>query len=464
MVFLIHAGTMHWVEKEFANLKLGDKRLVNRFKKVCLDLSMSTEGTVNRSISNWADKKGCYRLFSNEEFDPFEVMKVHKEKTKERMSEEKVVLSLNDSSFMSFTGKKSIKGLGNIGGKNRKGEDYEGDGFIFHTALGVTTEGLPLGIQSFLPYSRGYEKPWDVESERWHASFDDARETYGKNTKMIYVADREADQYELMSYIVQCKKDFVIRSKVDRMIHGTNHYLQWEIARESKKYQTTYFCPELNEDIDVEIKFGPVSFNNPKGNKNPGLRRKGVDFLELNYIEIKRVDTDDRWVLLTSLEVKLPEDALKVMHYYRQRWQIEEYFKILKGGGLKYEKSNLRTLERLIGQLATACVISWRVYYLQRFARLDGSQSAKDHFRLSELQAIALSEFKDLNRTKFSLREALGYIAKLGGYNKQKNDRGPGPITLYRGMVKIEIKADAIDDMKELAKTNPEGLLNILQR
>ena len=48
------------------------------------------------------------------------------------------------------------------------------------------------------------------------------------------------------------------------MIHGTNHYLQWEIARESKKYQTTYFCPELNEDIDVEIKFGPVSFNNPE--------------------------------------------------------------------------------------------------------------------------------------------------------------------------------------------------------
>jgi len=435
---------MDWVNNEFEYLKFGDKRLDNRFKKVCLDLSMTTEGTINRSISNSADKKACYRLFSNKDFDPFKVMDVHRQQTRERMKQEKVVLSLNDSSYMSFTGKKSIKGLGNVGGKTHKGNLYDGDGFIFHTALAVTTDGIPLGVQSFLPYSRA-NNLWDVESERWQASFDQSNELYSNETKMVYVADREADQYELMSYIKRENKDFVIRSKVDRLIHGTNHYLQWEIARDKKVYKTTYFCPELNEDVEVEVKYGSVSFNNPKGNKQPTLRRKGIDYLELNYLEIKRIESEDNWILLTTLEMHNPSDAMKVMHYYRQRWQIEEYFKILKGGALKYEMSNLRTFERLVGQLATACVISWRIYYLQRLARIDRNQEASAHFKLSELQAIGLSEFKDLRKISFKLIEALQFIAKLGGYNKRKNDNGPGPITLYRGMVKIEAKAEAIE-------------------
>jgi len=38
------------------------------------------------------------------------------------------------------------------------------------------------------------------------------------------------------------------------------------------------------------------------------------------------------WWLLTNLEVKTVEDAWGVVEAYRKRWQVEEFFRLLKAG------------------------------------------------------------------------------------------------------------------------------------
>ena len=38
------------------------------------------------------------------------------------------------------------------------------------------------------------------------------------------------------------------------------------------------------------------------------------------------------WLLLTNLEVKTVEDAWGVVEAYRKRWQVEEFFRLLKAG------------------------------------------------------------------------------------------------------------------------------------
>jgi hypothetical protein len=42
--------------------------------------------------------------------------------------------------------------------------------------------------------------------------------------------------------------------------------------------------------------------------------------------------TDVSWQLITSLPIGTMEEVLLVVTYYRQRWLLEIYFKILKTG------------------------------------------------------------------------------------------------------------------------------------
>lgn len=119
---------MSWVNEEFKNLNFGDERLNKRFLATAALLADAPCGTVNQSIISPKDKKAAYRLFSNSNFDACHVMQLHGEQTRDRIKNEKIILSLHDTTYLSYTGKKSIKGLGNMGGKSKSGETYEGDG------------------------------------------------------------------------------------------------------------------------------------------------------------------------------------------------------------------------------------------------------------------------------------------------------------------------------------------------
>jgi IS4 transposase len=50
---------------------------------------------------------------------------------------------------------------------------------------------------------------------------------------------------------------------------------------------------------------------------------------------------------LTSLPVNNYGDAFLVINYYSKRWHIENYFKVLKDGCCKVERTSLRTFEKL---------------------------------------------------------------------------------------------------------------------
>jgi hypothetical protein len=440
---------MSWVEEEFKNINLGDERLNKRFLATASLLADSPCGTVNQSIMTPKDKKAAYRLFSNSSFDSCHVMQLHAEQTKSRIKNEKVILSVHDTTYLSYTGKKSIKGLGNIGGKSKSGDTYEGDGYIFHAGMAVSEDGVPLGLQSFITWSRDKQDTWDVESDRWVDSFYDAKLLCNDSTQMIYVADREADQYKIIKEIIDNKGHFVIRSRFDRMVHGSSYYLDWDIKTSGRYDRSSYYCPYEKENIEVEVRYNNFSFNDPKVNRSRHLLRKDIDYVSLNYVEIQQIGKDNRWVLLTNLELNSVDDCMRVMKYYRQRWQIEEYFKVLKGGGCQVEKSNLRTYERLVNYLSVIAVVSWKMYYYLMLSRKTPEEPAKNCFKINELEALSLHFYKNWSDKIFmqTLKEIIKMIAELGGHGRySKND--PGLKSLYRGFVKLEIKAETIGDVK----------------
>ncbi len=70
-----------------------------------------------------------------------------------------------------------------------------------------------------------------------------------------------------------------------------------------------------------------------------------------------------RWNFITNLPVKSKKHIKKVLDWYKQRWKIETYFKVLKSG-LKVEESKLRTADRLSRLISMSCILAWRIHWL----------------------------------------------------------------------------------------------------
>ncbi len=446
MVFLCFHIQMHkWLEEEFENLSLSDTRLDKRFLNIMDSFFTTPEGCINRILKDEsAARTATYRFFGNRKFSSKKVLECHTKMTAERMKEHKVVLSLHDSSYFSFNTKPSIMGLGNIGGQLGDGEETKG--FIGHFALGITEEGLPLGLQAIKMWSRAYESEWEKESERWVETLEEAEKTYSDSTQMIYIADREADQFEVLHDAHHRGHLFVIRSKHDRMIQGEDHYLSWHMEKQKKIFDVEIDLPEEKCKVPAEMKFGKITINDTdrKSNKTPA--RQGVRNVELGVIEVKEKDKREgkeqlKWVLYTNLPLETKEDALKVVNYYRLRWQIESYFKVLKDGCCHVEHASLRSFEKLEGYTMCFAIIAWRMFWMKFLFHTNPDLPAQTILTESEIEVLKVRHPDKVDKRKFTVGEALKLVAMFGGYNNRKSDGPPGNITLWRGFMSVRERA-----------------------
>ncbi len=74
------------------------------------------------------------------------------------------------------------------------------------------------------------------------------------------------------------------------------------------------------------------------------------------------------WFLLTTLKVLHDDMAHKVIKYYRRRWRIEEWHRVLKTG-LDIENYKNGSAERIKRILAIDLVIGWRAMLLTIMGR-----------------------------------------------------------------------------------------------
>lgn len=441
-----------WINEEFKDLSLGDKRLTDRFIKAMNTFELRPEGCINRIFKDEAAaRKATYRLFSNNKFSTEKVLECHTQMTAERMKEHKVVLSLHDSSYFSYNTKPSIKGLGNIGGSLGNGEETRG--FIGHYALALTEQGLPLGLQAVKSWSRAHEAQWDKESERWVELLEDAEKTYSDDTEMIFIADREADQFQILHDSHYRGHSFVIRSKHDRAIQGEDHYLSWHMNKKRVQWDIDIELPKEKITVAASLKFGEITINDTDVKTNKNLARVGVRDVKLGVIEVqekaKREGADRlKWVLFTNLPLKTKEDALKVVNYYRLRWQIESYFKVLKEGCCHVEHANLRSFEKLDKYTVCFSIIAWRMFWVKFLYHTDPDLPAKAVLTDIEIEVLKVRR-KGLVKSKLTVGEALKYIAMLGGYNNRKGDGPPGSVTLWRGFMIIRDRAEYHEELIE---------------
>lgn len=447
-----------WIKKEFQTVDLGDQRLNRRLIKVAKALYEQPERSINGAIADWASTKAAYRLFDHPNVDSQALFEPHRKQTLGRVQSRKRALAIQDTTYLNFSNLDCIEGLGNIGKPPRGVQSLQG--LVMHQTLAVDPdghpEGLPLGILSQEIWSRlAREKK---ESHKWS---DALVEGPINGCELIYVADREAHIFEFMKAVLDRNHQFLIRCK-------TAETLAYDAI--SEKHQTLQDhlqeAPELG-GITVEVHAQRKKM--VRGNKNISVlaqsreakltvRAKTLELLprdkkkygsfNLTAIWVREINPPSDqdvvdWILLSSLPAENLEQVLEKVHWYKMRWHIENFHKVLKSG-CQIERSRLEHVDRLKPYVTLMSILAWRLYWMSRVGRLDKQLSCALVLSPQEWKALYLKiNKKKPPQTPPTLQQAMIWIAQLGGFNARKSDGYPGAQSIWRGWIRLTEHAEA---------------------
>src|SRR5512144_3311472 len=317
---------MNWARQEFATLDLGDARRTLRLIKVMDDLSAQPTGSIPMASGGWAETKAAYRLLDNPALEWRDLLEVHTQRTREQMIGQPVVLCIQDSTELDFTTQPGIAGLGRL--------SYEAQhGMYVHPPLGVTPAGAALGVVDAWMWARAAKGMATVkESVRWREGYgivaDLAEMTPG--TRLVYLADREGDIRALMDDAARrgTPADWLIRARHERKtamgdklwvgLRASEPLGDLELTlptapgQPSRRIQQTLYLQRVT--LPARRGASPVSVTALLAREeHPPAGEKAIE-----------------WRLLTNRSAATLEAAVELLEWYRCRWLVEIFFRMLK--------------------------------------------------------------------------------------------------------------------------------------
>jgi len=126
------------------------------------------------------------------------------------------------------------------------------------------------------------------------------------------------------------------------------------------------------------------------------------------------------------------------VQWYCLRWRIEMYHKVLKSG-FRIEHCRLGDAQRLIRYVTVMSIIAWRLFLLTLIARAHPETPCTTLLTDQEWQVLycTMHRTTTLPPQPPPLREAIIWIARLGGFLARKHDGQPGTILLWRGWKRL---------------------------
>jgi len=156
------------------------------------------------------------------------------------------------------------------------------------------------------------------------------------------------------------------------------------------------------------------------------------------------------WLLLTNEVVTTLDEAVERVGWYRRRWLIEIFFRIVKSG-CRVEALQLATVERLERALVIYLVIAWRILYLMTLGRDCPDVPCDLAFTAQEWRAAWLLGKRQLPpKAPPTLGEMTRLVAGFGGYLGRKGDGPPGPKALWEGLAKLMSYVEALQVAQEV--------------
>ena len=414
-------------------LELGDARRTRRLIRLVEDLSAQPLGSIPVASGGWAETKAAYRLLNNPALEWRERLEVHTQHTRERLVGHPVVLCIQDSTELDFTTPPGIAGLGRL--------SYAAQhGMYVHPTLVVTPQGMALGVVDAWMWARAPTGKATVkESVRWLEGYGIVADLAAvtPTTRLVYVADREGDIRALMDYAASrgTLADWLIRARHERK---------------------TAVGDKLWAGLGASEPLGEIEFTLPAAPGRPSRRVRQTLYLQRGTLPARKGappvsvtallareehppagEKAIEWRLLTNRPAATLEEAVELIEWYRRRWLVEIFFRILKSG-CRVEALQLGTLERLERALVIYLIIAWRILQLVTWGRDCPDLPCEVVFDSEEWQAAwIVAKRCQPPETPPTLNEMVRLIARFGGFLGRKSDAHPGPKALWIGLQRV---------------------------
>lgn len=440
--------------------RLGDKRLEKRAKLISSALLQSRTSIVHSATKSEAEQKGFYRFLGNDAVSEASLIKEMTQRCA-RNTVGREVLVIQDSSSLGLSNNakniKSGSGLGLVGNK-------AGLGFLSHVSLvlDANTESM-LGFCDVQLWHRTtdksnnttgaykYQAIEEKESYKWIKASNQAKEVLSAASHITIIQDREGDIYEQFCVIPDHRTHLIIRNRDNRRLSdGSKLY---DVLK-SAPVLGTFTLPlpkDLRKDkiqrlAEMEVRCREVRIKKPAKGVSKGIPEDRL----LYAIEVKEKNNTSKdaicWRLLTNNPTYTLEEALMVAYRYKQRWYIEQLFRVLKKQGFQIEESQLETGWAIRKLFIMVLNTALRVMQLYLAYGNEDAQELTEVFDQEEISCLKAIEKNHLPKTgktdnpypKNKLSWASWIIARLGGWKGNSKQQPAGPIIIKRGLDNFE--------------------------
>ena len=141
------------------------------------------------------------------------------------------------------------------------------------------------------------------------------------------------------------------------------------------------------------------------------------------------------WILLTTVPVLNEEDAWERVKWYKWRWLLEDFHKVLKTGcGIEVRRQ--QTVDAMWNLLGILTPMAMRLLWLRQTAQQAPDTPAT--VVVSQEVIYVVTEFDRRPGVTLTANDLWRTIASFGGYLNRKSDGPPGWQTLWKGWFYIQ--------------------------
>ena len=370
------------------------------------------------------------------------------------------VLCIQDTSELNYQSHKGRlkpdSGIGLVGNNNDLG-------FFIHPTIVIDADkGHVLGISHLMTWHRPVDKLdkhqrdyknlpiEEKESYKWIESSLASKKALHEASQITIIEDREGDIYEQFATIPDERVNLLVRSCRDRTINSDEslyEYLHSQVPQGSYKLRVEGDIRNNRKGriAEIEIRYAKATINRPKKCKNKSLAATTeVWVVEACEKDPPKGQSPIIWRLITSHKVENYHQACQIVEWYKQRWHIEQTFRLLKQKGVRIEDSELEqgwAIRKLTIMLFSVVLTILQMHLTLKESE-NNSQAITTVFNDDEINCLKIlnKEYegntdKQKNKNKpSSLRWAAWVIARMGGWKGLASERPPGVLTLKWGL------------------------------
>ena len=374
-----------WANNEFGAVPL-NKALVKRLiKSVKIQAKAPAKAFFSAANGDDAAVKGYYRMIERPDtgtFTPDAILTAHRERSLCRIRGAKTALLIQDGSDLNFVTHGACEGSSVI---SRTTGSKGTLNIHMQSTFAVNEDGVPLGVPRIeFDYPNGQAEkdkaPEERASARWLRGWRDSSELAAKasGTRVISVMDREGNIAALFAERhAKGGAELLVRAKHDRVFSDSQTLFdRLRTSPPQAAHKIRVDRASARRFAHTQVRWHVMNLRVPQRERGR-LGKEPFPLTAVHVIEPNPPANAEpvEWLLLTTLPIMRPSEAIEVLDFYAFRWRSEDWYRILKNG-CEVEKIAHSTAARITRAMTINAVIAWRLSVLTRLGHATPEISA----------------------------------------------------------------------------------------